>query len=538
MKNRQLWPSGELNAYRQPQKKDTRVAKQHLILTISISKMWNTSRNSYSAVRNVLLLLVCLQLQVESKDIVPNPSLRSARIMRFLTDPAILNHNRRAGPVGQGPRLPVRPGGEHLQSPAGWRPPLPPGAQQIRREFNGNWPAGINQANRFAHSKDTPVLDVGKNQFYRPKEVQQYNSNQYHSNQYVHNFKASPHFNGNVAVKTEQSNFPTYAPVKQHAIPVEANKYASNTFLQGQGNHNQIGHSPNSYSVFEDTENVVKNPQNFGVNYQHQVTPPVMPQKISKAAEDYLHFMSTNEYFLPHREPNYKQLDAEHDQIKYQQQQQQLQQQQLQQQHLQQQQQQQQLQQLQQQQQQQLIQKEPQPALHGVREQQIAETSISPGYNKALRVSDLFYQQDPAPASSTVVRGSYQAGQNAFVVKSDGNKSVKHILSTTLTAKTTKAPLASTYAHVWQSAHKTGTPEPLRFEFTEHDAIKGSASFTSSPHAQSYYYETHPSTPHIPTVNAAPVADSPTSVKEPAVGTKDSTEYATKVSREINLDNL
>ncbi|KAH8370803.1 hypothetical protein KR093_005059, partial [Drosophila rubida] len=412
------------------------------------------------------------------------------------------------------------------------------------------------QGGRFAHSKDAAVLDVGKNQFYRPKDIQQYN---HHSNQYTQNFKASPHFNG-VAVKNEINKFPQYAPIQQHAIPVEANKYLGYKQGQVQGQpqghgqpqvqglglgqgqaqsfgqaqvyadvatkqalqYNQFGQAQNTYAVYEDAENAGKSAANFGQNYQQ--SQPVVPQKLTKAAEDYLHFMGTNEYFLPRHEPNYKQLDVERDQIKYQHQQQKLIQKEPQAQaplhHY-------------QHQQQKLIQKEPQAQapLHHV-----ADTSASSSYNKPLRVADLFYQQDPAPANSAVVRGSYQAGQNSFVVKSDGNKSVKHILSTSLASKPTQPQPAPqpqaqtppvTYSHVW---HKTEKPEPLRFEFTEHDAIKGSASYTNAPQGQKFYYETHPSTPHIPTVSAAPIIENLKPVQEVSVSSKDTSEYANKVS--------
>ncbi|XP_030572925.1 putative uncharacterized protein DDB_G0291608 [Drosophila novamexicana] len=468
-----------------------------------------------SAIVNVIVLLGCLQLiRVESKQhdvtLELNAASRSARLMQFLREPQPkFNPHRRAGPV-QITR--VRTGADSLHPPPAWRPPLPPpvlaGQQLMRREFNGNWPYnGGNSATRFAHSKDAaPVLDVGKSQFYRPKEAAQYN---YQANQYTQNFKASPHYN-------EQTKFPGYAPIQQYAIPVESTKYLANYGdSAGKPAANQLGQAPaaNSYAVYEDADSAAKNAAQFGGSYQQSAA--IAPQKLSKEAESYLHFMSTNDYFLPKREPNYKQQDADRDQISYQQQKL-LQQQQQQQQHLQQQQQQQHLQQqqqhLQQQQQQQ--------------QQQLLDSSVSSSFNKPLRVSDLFYQQDPAPANSAVVRGSYQAGQNAFVVKSDGNKSVKHIVSTSLTPRTTQVPPASTYSHVWHSAHKTETPEPLRFEFTERDAIRGSASYTNAPQGHKLYYETHTSSPHVPTVSVTPsISEGLKSVKEVVGESKESHEY-------------
>ncbi|XP_062136299.1 uncharacterized protein LOC133845755 [Drosophila sulfurigaster albostrigata] len=491
--------------------------------------MWNNRRIKMPTltVTVILIILGCLLLSVEglNLELSPSTAARSARLMRFLTDPATIN--RRANAPGQFAR--VRPSVENVHPPAGWRPP--PGPQLIRREFNNNFPNG----GRFAHAKDAAVLDIGKSQFYRPKEIQQYN---HQPNQYTQNFKASPHFNG-VAIKSEVNKFPNYAPIQQHAIPVEANKYLAykQGQVQGQGQgqghgqghsqglglsqgqvqsfgqaaayadvatkqalqYNQFGQAQNSYAVYEDAENAAKAAANFGQNYQQ--SQPAVPPKLTKAAEEYLHFMSTNEYFLPRHEPNYKQLDVERDQIKYQHQQQKL------------------------------IQKEPQaqPQLH-----HLPDTSASSSYNKPLRAADLFYQQDPAPGNLAVVRGSYQAGQNSFVVKSDGNKSVKHILSTSLASKPTQPQPAPqpkaqtppvTYSHVW---HKTEKPEPLRFEFTEHDAIKGSASYTNAPQGQKFYYETHPSTPHIPTVSAAPIIENVKPVQEVPVIAKDNNEYANK----------
>ncbi|KAM8708011.1 hypothetical protein ACLKA7_015046 [Drosophila subpalustris] len=457
--------------------------------------------------------------------VLANNSTRSARLMRFLSDPASnFNHNRRVGP-GSGP-LPgrVRASVEGMRPPTAWRPPLPPpglgGSQLIRREFNGNWPAGgLNQATRFAHSKDAAVLDVGKNQFYRPKDIQQYNQQ---SVQYIQNFKASPHFKG-----SELNKYPIYSPIQQHAIPVEASKYVA--FKQGQGQgqgqrqdlgqslhqNTQFGQTSNSYAVYEDTENGAKTAASFGQNYQQNAA-PAAPQKLTKAAEDYLHFMSTNEYFLPRHEPNYKQLDVERDQVKYQQQQ--------------------------------LVQKEPQPQqqqqLHQLQPQrQLTDTSVSSSYNKPLRVADLFYQQDPAPSNSNsnsnsaIVRGSYQAGQNAFVVKSDGNKSVKHILSSKPPQAQTQSPPLSAYTKSWHnSGPKTETPEPLRFEFTEHDAIRGSASYTNAPQGHKFYYETHPSTPHVSSVSVAPLPENLKPVQEATVSTKDNTDYAKNIQQQQSLE--
>lgn len=337
-----------------------------------------------------------------------------------------------------------------------------------------------NQPGRFAHVKDAPVLDVGKNQF----------PPQYFSEQYIQNFKASPHFNGNIILKDQK---PVYAPIQQHAIPVQASQYLHYPKLLGpQGGsfsvvasqqtalqNNQFPQGQQMYSVHEESDNLSK---------------PGAHQKEAKDAQDYLQFMSTNEYFLPKRDPDYKKLDAEHDHKKqihpYQHQQ-----------HLQHQQQQQPHQQLQHQPPQQhqhlQLQQQHQPLQHQ-QPQQLQphlpyksgglDNSVSSSYNEPIQVSDLFYQQDPAPANSAVVRGSYQAGQDVFVVKSDGNKAVKHVVSTPMSVQTsTQTPPKGQH---FGKSHKSYTPEPVRFEFTEQDAIRGSMKYTQSPQANQFYYET------------------------------------------------
>ncbi|XP_043648423.1 bromodomain-containing protein DDB_G0280777 [Drosophila teissieri] len=465
----------------------------------------------------VLIVFLINQVQCGESD------MRQARIRQFLSEPqpqTHFNHNRPPGP-GLLPRirsrsdnLPMLPGSPNKFL----RSPPPATAQHImRREQLGNIPPNDqlkryqfeqNQQGRFAHVKDAPVLDVGKNQF----------PPQYVSEQYIQNFKSSPLFNGNVIMKDHK---PVYAPIQQHAIPVQASQYLHYPKLFGQQGspsfsvvpsqqtalqNSQFPQDPNSYSVYEDTDIPAKQEISQMVNFRQAVP----PAKESREAQNYLQFMSTNEYFLPKRDPDFKKLDAERDQQTLLQQypQQYSQQQQLYQQHQKPQHQPPQHQQPQQHQSQQ----------HQALQQHVPyktaglDNSVSSSYNEPIQVSDLFYQQDPAPVNSAVVRGSYQAGQDVFVVKSDGNKAVKHVVSTPMAVQTTtQSPLKS--QHLAKS-HKSFTPEPLRFEFTEQDAIRGSMKYTQAPKANQYYYETVAQAPREHAKSPAPKIELSKPIKE------------------------
>uniref|UniRef100_A0A0A1XQM2 Kazal-like domain-containing protein n=1 Tax=Zeugodacus cucurbitae TaxID=28588 RepID=A0A0A1XQM2_ZEUCU len=190
----------------------------------------------------------------------------------------------------------------------------------------------------------------------------------------------------------------------------------------------------------------------------------------AQQAEEYIKFMNSNDYFLPKHEPNYKHLDTQSDKHQLHQQEY-----------------------LQREQpiRPELVQRShthyPQTQQHAQQIQyhkpsttadNVASGSVSAAANNYLnnpiQVSQLFYQEDPVPA---IVRGSYQTGSNLFVVNSDGNKAVKHVIP----APTTIAPttLAPAYSKVRFNALHSRTPEPLRFEFTERDAVH--SSYTNSP---------------------------------------------------------
>ncbi|XP_068142434.1 ataxin-2 homolog [Drosophila tropicalis] len=479
---------------------------------------------------------------------------------------------------------------------AGLRPPPPPqgvgavagagpnpgaGPHIMRREFNtaplqhqaNGYHYDFSKLTRFAHAKDTPVLDVAKNQFFRPEsnqhQHQQHNNvYKYPSEQYIQNFKASPQFNGNVIHKDQQfpvggSAPPHYTPIQQHAIPVQASQYTQVPKFYGEGNsysivpskQTQKGSDSFGYSVHESEsdnaskENGLLQTKNYHQQQQqqqqhvqqhppqqqqqqqhhHHQIPPPNSVPVSKEAQDYLHFMSTNEYFLPKHEPNYKQLDAEQNQQKlYQQQKQtvthsvehykQLDAEQT---------------------KQKFYQPQKQQTIHGLEQQRPThhfpgtatnlrlqlDNSVSSTYNKPIQVQDLFYQQDPNPSSNAaVVRGSYQTGQDVFVVKSDGNKAVKHVVSTPLASKPSTqtaaaAVTAASYNQDRRNRYQTNTPEPLRFEFTEKDAISGggaSTSYTHSPQGQKFYYETSTitSTPRPTTLSDATIAEVAKPIKE------------------------
>ncbi|KAH8295840.1 hypothetical protein KR018_011712 [Drosophila ironensis] len=491
-----------------------------------------------------IALLACLLnvVQCISRETEP----RNARVMQFLNEPPF-GHNR-PGP-GPPPGLRIRSRSDTLpllslgphKHPKDFalRSPQPSTVQHIMRREYGSFPPNDqhrryqlnqNQPGRFAHVKDAAVLDVGKNQF----------PPQYVSEQYIHNFKASPHFNGNVILKDHK---PVYAPIQQHAIPVQASQYLHYPKLFGQQSPNfnivpsqqtalqnpQFSPDQPTYSVHEEADSSPKQGLNQAVNYRQAVA----PAKESKEAQEYLHFMGTNEYFLPKRDPDYKKLDAEHDQhkqlnqyplphtVNHQHQQQQPL---LQHPH----------------QHQPLLHQQPQPQPHQ-QSQQLQkhqplhqhlpyksaglDNSASSSYNEPIQVSDLFYQQDPAPANSAVVRGSYQAGQDVFVVKSDGNKAVKHVVSTPMSVQPTTQPPPK--SHHLAKSHKSFTPEPLRFEFTEQDAIRGSMKYTQSPQGNAYYYDTVSQTTRDPVKSSPPILDVAKPIKEFSDDAEDSADTET-----------
>ncbi|EDW40283.1 GL25173 [Drosophila persimilis] len=130
-------------------------------------------------------------------------------------------------------------------------------------------------------------------------------------------------------------------------------------------------------------------------------------------------------------------------------------------------------------------------------------------------------------ANCTENRFYYQAGQDVFVVKSDGNKAVKHVVLTPMAAQTTTpAPPSTPRNQNLQKSHKGFTQEPLRFEFTEQDAIRGHISYTQSPQGHKYTYETVYSTPHQTNLvqAPAPIAEVSKPIKEYSDDVEDSAD--------------
>ncbi|XP_034656083.1 putative mediator of RNA polymerase II transcription subunit 26 [Drosophila subobscura] len=493
--------------------------------------------------------------------------LRNARLFDFLGEPKPHFSHTRSRPPGPNVfplhRLNARsdgPAPNQFPPKFALRSPQPPaGLHHMGIEQNANYPfiennpqhRGYHYDNskpvRFAHFKDA-VLDVGKNQFVRPEGILQYPSEQY-----LQNFKTAPRFNGNVNLLQKNPN-PSYTPFPQHEIPVQPNQYMHHPkpYVQPENygpvqskqavmKKAQFPQEHSSYAVHEELDNLPKQgiPQQQG-NFRQ----PVAPQIESKEAQDYLHFMGTNEYFLPKRDPDYKKLDAEHDgvpsPIQHSQQypQSQLQQYQQQQQSQQQLQSHQQPQQQPQQQHQQHQQQQHHYPINGGAQHQATDNSLSSSYNEPIQVADLFYNQDPAPPNVAVVRGSYQAGQDVFVVKSDGNKAVKHVVLTPMTAQTTTpAPPSTARNQNLQKSHKGFTQEPVRFEFTEQDAIRGHISYTQSPQGNKYKYETIYSTPHQtnPVQAPAPIAEIAKPIKEYSDDIEDSAD--TEHSKQQQIEN-
>ncbi|XP_067643453.1 RNA-binding protein 33 [Eurosta solidaginis] len=205
----------------------------------------------------------------------------------------------------------------------------------------------------------------------------------------------------------------------------------------------------------------------------HQSEPEANPASTAaiQEAEKYIEFMNSNDYFLPKREPNYKQRDTQQDRQQNQQQQREQQQ------------------QLLEQQQQSQIQQayaqfsRAQTQTHygnpAGSDTTIPDGAAANHLNAPIKISQLFYQEDPVPA---VVRTSYQTGNNNhLVVNSNGKKAVKHIpqSQTTRSAASTPTTSAPTYSKVRHNTPRNRTPEPQRFEFTERDAMP--SAYTHSP---------------------------------------------------------
>uniref|UniRef100_A0A1B0AI21 Kazal-like domain-containing protein n=1 Tax=Glossina pallidipes TaxID=7398 RepID=A0A1B0AI21_GLOPL len=231
--------------------------------------------------------------------------------------------------------------------------------------------------------------------------------------------------------------------------------------------------STHTYSVYEDND--MTELQNVNYLATNQID-------LEKEAQDYLRFMNTNDYFVPRREPNYKQLDEENDKRQYQQVKKQNQEQ------HQQQQQQQQQQQLRQQIQHSYGQKkqvyhslhqqqsQKQQQQHQQQQQQL-QTQQS-AFVKPIKISNLYYQDDATGPiqASTVVRTSYSTGYK--------QSQIKQTAATTVATPHTPAPPKNVHKQIRYSSR---TPEPMRFEFTEQDAIINGATYTHAPKQQLKY---------------------------------------------------
>ncbi|XP_054734429.1 putative uncharacterized protein DDB_G0291608 [Anastrepha obliqua] len=243
--------------------------------------------------------------------------------------------------------------------------------------------------------------------------------------------------------------------------------------------------------------------QHQSLRLQAQQTHP--ETAAAQEAEEYIKFMNSNDYFLPKHEPNYKRLDAQQDSHQLEPKEQREQQQQPTHSH---------------------YAYKQQPLEHLQYSKSAVSDSTSSGsatsaatnyLNQPIQVSQLFYQEDPVPA---IVRGSYQAGNNLFVVNSEGNKAVKHIVPPPSTrAPTTLAPV---YPNVRYNTLHSHTPEPLRFEFTERDAVH--STYTNSPPSlgnerQHLWYRTanggsSSTTPDLPTSSTGNFATATTATAD------------------------
>ncbi|XP_073838541.1 uncharacterized protein [Musca autumnalis] len=266
---------------------------------------------------------------------------------------------------------------------------------------------------------------------------------------------------------------------------------------QHQQQTTSYGHGQNNgpvkmYSVYEENDMTELN------NNDYQTAQ--YDSSLEKEAQEYLRFMNTNEYFLPKRDPNYKLIDEENDrrqQYNFPQQQQQ-----------------QQpsvvanygnsqvssspgLYQQQQQQQQQNYkpyyqqpeQQQPQQIYYGHHPD--SSVAASSSFKEPIQVSKLFYQDETTAngGPSTVVRTSYQTAYNANHFAAGHDSKAPKYLPAQQQTSTPSAPVSvnNVYSQVRQSAQSSRTPEPLRFEFTERDAMVGGVAYTHAPKPQYKY---------------------------------------------------
>ena len=261
--------------------------------------------------------------------------------------------------------------------------------------------------------------------------------------------------------------------LQQASIPIPIHDAAPGNQLQTIAFPSAATVPHKMYSVYEENDMTELQNNNYQTADYHS---------LDKDAQEYLRFMNTNEYFLPKKDPNYKQIDEETDRRQqykgyeplhqnnqnqigpvYQQ----------------------------------LQQQQPIQAalysnnLYGSETSGLAANTINT--NAGIPVSQLYYQQEPsASSSSTVVRTSYQAGynQNQFVVNTQ-DKQVASYTVPPIAATTSSSVYATTpspvYSYARHSSTGSRTPEPLRFEFTERDAMVGGVAYTHAPQGQLRY---------------------------------------------------
>uniref|UniRef100_A0A1I8P304 Kazal-like domain-containing protein n=1 Tax=Stomoxys calcitrans TaxID=35570 RepID=A0A1I8P304_STOCA len=327
-----------------------------------------------------------------------------------------------------------------------------------------------------------------------------------------------------------------------HEVAESALANSSPNLAAAGGNASPFGHAAPApptvpakmYSVYE--ENDMTELQNN--DYQ-----TAQFESLEREAQEYLRFMNTNEYFLPKRDPNYKKIDEENDRR----QQYNLQQQQHQQLQLQQQQQQQ-----HQQPYHQRVQNSPEALQHQHQihygqqkvESSAAASTTSQHYQDPIQVSKLFYQDEKnghqqGSGPSTVVRTSYQTGYNAnqIVVSSQDNKVSKYLGSSQKSITVpTQSPVSvnNVYSQVRQSPQNSRTPEPLRFEFTERDALVGGFAFTNAPKPHLKYKAVDtPITPKLPEV----VNPAPTTARSVLATTLRSSTYQSGIKPVVEIED-
>uniref|UniRef100_A0A1I8MKF3 Uncharacterized protein n=1 Tax=Musca domestica TaxID=7370 RepID=A0A1I8MKF3_MUSDO len=475
------------------------------------------------------------------------PALSQQYVQNFKASPAFNGQAVVIHPPPPAATGPGQPGGNKLQK-----------QQQQQQQLQHQQPlksTSHDPAMPYPDFKQYPIPDQQQMQKYNeqhdkylqqqkyltPRDPVAYYQQQYHQQQPQ---QQPQHLYQQQQPQQPQSQPPTYS-VQQPAFSAAHNKpvqLAAGLSAQPSipihelgSSNTQTGHSPTAATISATNQQQQQQPQQHSTSYGHgHAGGPVKMysvyeendmtelhnndyqtaqyESLEKEAQEYLRFMNTNDYFLPKRDPNYRQIDEENDRRQQQYS-------------------------LQKQQQQQQSyspiaagsSQYPQQTYHPQQQysapktepsQQIyygqhhpdssvaashasSASSSSSQFKEPIQVSKLFYQDETpsnggAAGASTVVRTSYQTAYNANHFGNADKGIGKN-------SATSSSPVSvnNVYSQVRQSAPISGnsnrTPEPIRFEFTERDAMVGGIAYTHAP--QTHYKYKAVDTPVTPRIS-------------------------------------